>query len=162
MFLIIELLFILLLAMILFSLHINEGASAKRSLPRAIMEEYWDGRERRKHVRFKKCLEITYIVKKGANSKKGGETMDISEGGIKLLLDEKLNKGMVLDLIIELPDSKRTAEVEGEVVWSEDVKEKDASGKRLFYSGVMFSAIKDPSGRSIIDYIRSLALDLKV
>ena len=161
MFLIIELLFILLLAMIMLMLHLNERTSVKKSLPRAIMEEYWDGRERRKHVRFKKNLEVIYIIKNRPNSKKESQTIDISEGGMKLLLDEKLAKGLILDLIIELPDSKRTAEVECEVVWSEDVKEKDASGRRLFHSGIMFCAIKEPSGRDLINYIRSLLFDLK-
>lgn len=157
MFLIAELLFIVLLAMILFMLYRNERLRSKHMMPRATMEEYWDGKERRRHFRFQKTLGVSYAVEKKAHLKSNGKTVDISESGMKLLLDEKLPKGVILDLMIELPGSKKMAEVEGEVVWSEEVAEKHPSGKRFFHSGIRFSAIKEPSGKSLIDYIRSVA-----
>lgn len=159
MFLIIELLFIVLLAMVLLMLYKAEHFSTNNLRPQARVEEYWDGRDRREHIRFKRDLDVTYIVEKRTHLKANGKSVDISEGGLKLLLSEKLAKGTLMDLIIELPGSKEMIEVEGEVAWSEEAKVKDDSGKRYFHSGVKFSAIKEPSGRGLVDYINSLASD---
>jgi hypothetical protein len=155
-FLILELLFIILLIAILFMVYRNERMSSKRALPHGMAEEYWDGNERRKHARFRKALDITYSVRPNSRYDKTGKTGDISEGGVKLLLDEKLPKGAMLDLKIPLLSASRTVNVEGEVMWSEDSPQKDISGKRLFYSGVMFRASPEPSHQFLIRYIRSV------
>jgi len=156
MFLIIELLFIILLALILFMLYGKEKLLAKSALPRAAVEEYWGEKERRLHVRLKKALEVNYSVEKAPHLKNTCKSIDISMGGMKLLVDEKLAAGSVLDLKITLPGSKRTAEVEGEVVWCEELEQLDPSGKRLFHTGIKFSSIKNPYVNPMIDYICSL------
>ena len=155
MLLILELLFIVVLVMILFMVYRNERISSRDLVSRAKIEEYWNGKERRHHVRFKKALEVTYSVEKksGLNSSK---TVDISEGGVKLLLDEKLSEGTMINLHIVLPNSKKILDVEGEIVWSSESQETDASNKRFFYSGIRFFAMRKPSGTILIDYIRSL------
>ena len=157
-----ELLFIVLLSMMLFMVYKNERTSAKKSLPRAKAEEYWNGKERRRHVRFKKALELTYMVEKKPHLKHS-RTVDISEGGLKLVLAEKLATGTIMDLRIALPNSRNTEiEIEGDVVWSGDAKDEEGSGKRLFYSGIKFFAIPEPSGTDLINYLRSLAKDSAV
>lgn len=155
--LVIELLFILLLAGILFVVYRHERALSKHAAPQAGIEEYWSGQERRRHFRFENRLDVNYSVEKKAHIKQSGKTVDISEGGMKLLLDEKLAPGTLLSLKIVLPGMNKHAEVEGEVIWSEDVQELDPSGKRLFHSGIKFLAMKEPAGTSFADYIRALA-----
>ena len=157
MFLILELLFIVLLAMVLFIVYRGERLSGKSRAPHAIVEEYWDGKDRRQHVRFEKTLEVNYAVRKKPHLASNGKTVDISEGGMKLLMDAKLPIGTILDLRIELPNLKKISEVEGTIVWCEDAEGEDASGKRFFHSGIKFSAIKEPAGKHLIDYIRSIA-----
>ncbi len=161
MLLLIELLFIVLLSMILFMIYKDERLHSKKTLLHATLEEYWGGKERREHVRFKKTLEVSYVVEKKPHLK-NGKTLDISEGGAKLLLDEKLAVGTIVDLKIALPNSNRIAELEGEVIWSNKAKESDASGKRFFNSGVRFLAIKGPSGENLTGYIKSLCGDFAV
>ena len=156
MFLVLELLFIILLIAILFMVYKNEYISLKRAEPHGMAEEYWDRKERRKHTRFKKALGVNYSVRKKPRCDNPGKTADISEGGIKLLLSEKLQKGTVLDLKIPLSSPSQTVEAVGEVMWSEETQQKDISGKRLFYSGVMFRASHDPSYKFLIRYVRSL------
>lgn len=138
----------------------NERPSSKNLLPRAKAEEYWDGKERRRHVRFKKALEVTYVIEKKPHLR-DGKTVDISEGGLKLLLAEKLAIGTMMDLHIAIPCSDKTTdtEMEGEVVWSSEARDDAISGKRLFYSGIKFFAIPEPRGTSLIGYINSLAED---
>jgi len=157
MFLILEILFIVLLVMVLFMVYKGERLSGKSRASHAIVEEYWDGKDRREHVRFEKTLEVDYAVRKKPHLASNGKTVDISEGGMKLLMDAKLPVGTILDLRVELPNSKKISEVEGTIVWCDEVEGEDASGKRFFHSGIKFSAIKEPSGKHLIDYIRSIA-----
>lgn len=148
--------FIGLLGAILFMVYKSEILTAKDRMPRACVEEYWDGKERRKYTRFKKELEVNYVVRKKPYLANKVNTVDISEGGMKLRLDEKLADGMILDLKVNIPDTKSAAELEGKVVWSGDGEEKDSIGKRYFYAGIEFLAVKPPSGDQLFDYIRSL------
>lgn len=156
MFLVVELLFIVLLVIVLIMLYRNERSSSRYSSPQARAEEYWSGKERRKHVRFKKILEVDYTVRKKPRLKNDARTADISEGGMKIVLYEKLAKGTIMEIRIPLPGLNRMAVVEGEVMWSEEAHEHPASTKRIFYSGIRFRALKDPSDSSLFTYIRSL------
>ena len=155
MFLVVEALFIILMTVILFIFYVNERSSGRKNLPRAVMEECWSGKERRQHIRFKKNLEVNYLVRKRSRVKTHGSTVDVSQGGMKLCLSEKLAKGTVLELMVNIPDVKKAAVLQGEVVWSEDTGD-DAEGRRAFYSGVMFISAKDPSRIHLIEYIKSL------
>ncbi len=154
-----EFLFILLLVLVLFMLYKSERSSTKNLMPQAEVEEYWSGKERREHVRFKKHLPVTYTVQKRPHLKSNGRTVDISQGGMKLLLSEKLPKGTIVDLTLELSDIKDTVEIEGHIAWSEEKESKDSSGKRFFYSGIKFSAIKEPSTDSFLNYMRSISVE---
>lgn len=158
MFTLVGLFFILLLSMILYLLYKNEFAVAKNGRHHAKIEEYWTGKERRKYTRFKKTLDVIYTVAKKPRLSNNGHTIDISEGGMKLLLDEKLTKGIIMDLKISIPGSPQDAEVEGEVVWCEEASHDEASGKRHFCHGIKFLAIKEPSGKHLSDYIRSISV----
>ncbi|MFA6320676.1 MAG: PilZ domain-containing protein [Candidatus Omnitrophota bacterium] len=146
---------------ILFLIFKNDGFAAKNRFRHAKLEGYWSGRERRQHPRFTQSLAISYsVLKKSIAKNISGKTIDISEGGAKLLLDEKLPLGTALSLKILLPNSGNTAEVAGDIVWTEDAAGTDElSGKRFFYSGVKFSSIKEPFGKNFIDYIRSIPAD---
>lgn len=162
MLLIIAILFIVLLATIFFMIYRDEKSLLRRLLPRARIEEYWDGRERRRYARFKKMLEVTYTVERSREASanlKSAKTVDISEGGVKLLLGEKLAKGTLLNLEIELADSKKISAAKGEVVWSGGLREGDASGKRLFHSGIRFVSVSEPQNAEISNYIRSVSIE---
>ena len=156
----IELLFIALLAIVLFMVFKNDGFSVKNRRRQARIAECWSGKDRRQHPRFTQSLGVAYSVIKGSAAKKsaGGKTVDISEGGMKLLLDEKLPQGTHISLNIVLPDTGEVADMTGDVMWTEDASDaSDSSGKRLFYSGIRFSATKEPNGNSLVNFIRSLA-----
>lgn len=156
MFLVTEALFIILLVVILVMLRRSERNVAKNTMPRARIEEWWDGKERRSHIRFRKALEVDYSIENNPRLNNRCKTVDISEGGMKLLLEEKPAKGSILSLKVILPDIRKVAEVKGEVVWLEDVAQSDQSGKRFFCSGIKFAEIKQPPGNPLLEYIRSL------
>jgi len=155
MFLIIGTIFLVLLSITLAMLWNHEKIATKRVIPHARIEECWDGEERRIHERFNNNLEVEYAVKK-RSSLKNGTTVDISKGGMKLLLDEKLPEGCVLGLKVYVSEKKRTIELEAEVVWTNDAEKKDPSGKRFFFSGLKFISVKEPAGIHLSEFLTRL------
>ena len=156
MLLIAELVFIVMLTMILFVLYRNEILAARNGLLFATIEEFWDGKERRRYTRFKKAIDITYAVEKKLHLKNNCRIVDISEGGMQIRLDTKLSKGNIIFLKIPIPDSNAIAEAEGEIMWSKDLPDRDKFSRRLFSAGVQFRAIKEPAGIKLMEYIHSL------
>ena len=154
-----ELIFIFILAAVLIMIFKTDGISLRNRLRQARLEKCWSGKDRRQHPRFPQSLTVVYsVTKKQPPASSGAKTKDVSEGGIRLVLDEKLPIGAYINLKISLPDSTQPAEVSGNVIWTEDAPDiKEPSGKRFFYSGIKFSSIKEPSGSYLIGYIRSIA-----
>jgi hypothetical protein len=147
--------FLILLSITLTMLWAHEKIATKKVVPHAKIEECWDGEERRSHERFNKDLEVEYSVEKKPHLK-NGRTVDLSKLGMKLLLDEKLPKGALLDLKVYIPEKRQVIEVEAEVVWTSDADTKDPSGKRFFFSGMKFIAVKEPAGVHLSEYLSSL------
>jgi c-di-GMP-binding flagellar brake protein YcgR len=152
--------FLALLSLTLMMLWAHERIANKRAIPRAKVEELWDREERRKHARFSHDTDIEYNVAKKPLIK-GGKSINISEGGMKLLMDEKLPKGAIIDMKMYLPDKNEVVEVEGEVIWTSDADVKDASGKRYFHSGIKFMAVRESSQTRLTEYIKNLGPVLK-
>lgn len=155
MFLIFGTVFLILLSITLLMLWAHERIAIKRVIPHARIKEYWDEDERRSHIRFNKDLEVEYSVEKKPHLKKG-RTLNLSKGGAKLLIDEKLPKGTLLYLRLSLPEKRQPIEIDSEVIWTNDTDEKDLSGKRFFHSGLKFIAIKEPSETYFLQYITHL------
>jgi c-di-GMP-binding flagellar brake protein YcgR len=155
MFLIVGMVFLILLSITLMMLWGHERIATKRVVSRAKVEEFWDGEERRSHERFNKDLEVEYSVRTRPHFK-NSRTVDLSRGGMKLLLDEKLPKGAILGLKLYIPERRRTIEAEVEVVWTNDADKKDLSGRRFFFSGLKFISIKEPAGIHLSEYLTHL------
>lgn len=152
-----EILFIALLMFLLLMIIKNERLMKKLRLSRAVVEECWDGKDRRRYSRFQKELDVIYALEKKSHLKKSGKTIDISEGGAKLLIDKKLAKGVIMNLKLDMPPTNKPAEIEGRVVWAEEVKNRQPDGKRLFHIGIEFSAVKEPHGTRLLNYLRSVS-----
>lgn len=156
MFLIVGTAFLVLLSIMLVMLWKHESLSLKRLIPRAKVEEYWSGEERRQEMRFKDDIELEYNIEKKSRFK-NGKGIDISGGGMKLMLDEKLPNGAIMHLKFYAPGRKEAIEVEGEVVWTKETEAEDLSGKRFFRSGIKFIGVKEFSGTYLRQYVASLA-----
>ena len=148
--------FLILLSLILIMLWGHERLRMKRLTPHAWVEEYWKGEERRLHLRFKHNIDVEYKVEKKPHLM-NGKSIDISKGGMKVLLDEKLPNGAVIDLKIQVHE-KKIIEIEGEVVWTKELEKRDSSGKRFFHSGIKFIGIHEPAGIHLDEYIHHLEL----
>ena len=152
MFFIIGLVFLALLGITLVMLWNHEKLNIKKITPHAHIEEYWKGEERRLHVRLQHNIDVEYKVEKEPHLKLG-KGCDISEGGMKILLDEKLPKGSIIDLKLVIPESGKTIELEGEIIWTKDAPEIKDDGKRHFYSGMRFVGIRQPHELLLSQYL---------
>lgn len=153
---VIEITSIALLLAILAVIILWERTMRRNEVPRAQIDAYWRGRERRKHYRLKKTLDATYALERKPHIRMRGVMADISEGGLRLVIDAKLAIGEIVDLKVELAGAGAMVEVEGKVVWSDDAREyDDPSGKRLFYAGVQFCGINAKDAAALASYIRA-------
>lgn len=106
----------------------------------------WD--ERRKAFRVRSDLPLRYDSV--AESKHGNTiTQDISEGGLRMLLDEFIPKFSKVNLRVNLhPDN--LIELNGEVKWVQQIAY--SSG---YQAGIEFKDIPTDARRSISEYVLS-------
>ena len=157
MLLLIEGVIIIVLVSALVALFIEEIGVKKNGVPRGIVKEYWDGKERRKAIRVNTELVVRYSIQKKLRIKRNGETKDISRRGMKLIINEKLPDEALLFLEFDIPEGNATISVDGKVVWtSGDFDERDDSGKRVFQTGVQFINIKPEDDTKLTAYINRI------
>jgi len=156
--LVIEIVIIALLLLMLATIVIGERRARKRSRPKARVDAYWQGAERRKFFRFRRSLDAVYRIEKSPHIRTYCRTADISEGGLRLVIDAKLTPGDIVDLLMEVPGTDAQTEVEGKVVWCDESPEQDdLSGKRLFQVGLQFCRMTGRSAKIVGEYIRSIS-----
>lgn len=89
------------------------------------------GSERRKYKRIDLVTEVKYAVLKPTLSQ-SGLIKNISEKGLCLLLDEKLNVGDILWLEFSLPEEKpEYIKALAEVRWQKEEKDKFLTGVKF-------------------------------
>ena len=151
MFLIVEVLCILILIMILSTVIFDELRNRSRQMRLVRLSGYWDGKERRSAERLNITFEVKYFTNgKGLNA----TSMDVSTSGIKLVLDEKIEKGTPVRLELKIPNQVRPVKARGEVVWSNEAKDiEETSPKRLFSTGLKFHKLLDTEEKRLFDFI---------
>ena len=161
MLLVIEFLIIIVLCLILFVLFFEEKKTRTSSLHPVRLRGYWDGANRRTVERLDVSLEVSYYANGVRLNAKG---LDISTRGIRLLLDEKLENGMMLRLEIKIPNQEKIIRGTGEIVWSkksiEDEKKTDGS-RRLFNTGIKFLKFNPEEEKRLFNFIRTLQSQAK-
>lgn len=109
--------------------------------------------ERRKHIRLSESLKIIYEVIKPLNGHDSYMTKNISEGGICIPTNQRLEPGMILDLQIHSPKFLRPILATGQISWIEEAKK----GEFKFLMGIKFIEIEPLDYDKIINYIRQRA-----
>ena len=150
----IEGLIILICVMIFSTLIIDEKKNRKRGMRAVKLEGFWDGSDRRTVERLNITLEVKYFINERISISKSA---DISTKGIRLLLDEKIEKTTPLRLEIKIPDQSRLIRADGEVVWAkESIGDEKIAAKRLFNTGIKFSKFReDTDEKRLFDFIYS-------
>ncbi|MCP4653367.1 MAG: PilZ domain-containing protein [Candidatus Omnitrophica bacterium] len=111
----------------------------------------WKGKERRRFVRADSLCKIT--ISSPQQHTIDCHTENIGAGGVRLLLDEKLEILSLVDLDVSLDDV--IVKCKGRVVWRVERKvynEKDF----LFDTGVEFYEIDDESREKINSFVNNI------
>jgi len=90
-------------------------------------------RKPREHVRVSKSLEVKYQIKDGILGC-GSRSLDISKGGIRLPIVQKLKPGTILELEINIENVSQPIKAIGEIMWIS----KRKPGRYPFEVGVKF------------------------
>lgn len=133
----------------------EEAKERKKVEPIGKLEEYWDGKERRKAVRADVALNVRYRLLKSKAANRRSLSKDISRLGACLLLDEKLTQGTLLELEIEVPTFPKSLFTKAEVVWTKE-SPLQMIEKRSFYAGVEFLDTDHQSQEKLSSFVESL------
>ncbi len=154
MILFIELLVILVLMLIWFSVSREESQKIKDSISKATLREIWEGTERRRSFRLPVSLEVRYVIEKKIQASLKSRSKNISSGGIMLEAEEKIYPGTPLKLEIILLDNKPPIQTEAEVIWVDEANESDNIEKRHFNIGAKFIYLNNASLKRIDEYVK--------
>ncbi|MFH1784515.1 MAG: PilZ domain-containing protein [bacterium] len=106
--------------------------------------------ERRKFVRLQKPVEVKYKFASESSKDEETKTRDISEGGVRIMMNTKILPGNIIDLEIILPDTAEPIKALGETVWEEEFLE----GRNLAYEiGVKFIKISPKDREKISKHV---------
>lgn len=108
-----------------------------------------DGRERRRHTRFKVVPMYTHVVVRRAGGDQpelDGHIYDISEGGVRFELDEPLADGEVVTVEISLPGCQKLIAACGKIVRVNDADD-DPGPRRM---ALRFDRFVDEASRDAL------------
>ena len=100
-------------------------------------------REKRKFVRLRKSVDVTYVSLSTMRAPFNSLTRDIGEGGIRIYPKEAIKKGEVLELEMRLPGKKPIFAI-GKFAW---IKGKPCKPE----AGIEFIAIKAKDKARVLD-----------
>jgi c-di-GMP-binding flagellar brake protein YcgR len=113
-------------------------------------------REKRRYVRANGLVLVNYKI---PNLEIEGKSSayDVSGGGLRITVNQKLELGTLIEMEIYLPGSSQPILAKGEVVWTQRLQEKIdaplAEEKKYFYVGIKFNVIDENSKNRIINYV---------
>ncbi len=82
-------------------------------------------------------------------------TENVGEGGIRVILPQRLNVPTVVELDLFLSEKEAPLRCKGEVVWANEIKPEGVK-PRLYDTGIKFTEIIDQNKGSIRQLVRSL------
>lgn len=83
-------------------------------------------------------------------------TENISEGGVKVILEEKLHVSTEVDLELSLSNGKAPIKCKGQVIWSNEIKSDEAERNYIFDTGIKFTQISQEDKNSVNELVRRL------
>jgi c-di-GMP-binding flagellar brake protein YcgR len=110
--------------------------------------------ERRKKPRINVEIDVECNMSRDQNWFDAG-TRDISCSGICMITRTTLTPGSTLNIKFRMPDTSRTVEVTGKIVWLEYLIEK-----KYYCTGVKFTSIKPGDSELINKYIDSATFEV--
>ena len=126
--------------LILFLIFREEKLVSMGKVPLGRLRRLWFKAERRRAPRYRVDFQIWYRRLEGEQLGQA-KTRDLSQTGVGLVLEERLESGSFIYLEFALSDRLGPVGVTGKVAWSREVPHADPHTpppKRLFFAGVQF------------------------
>jgi len=108
--------------------------------------------ENRKFVRIEWPVIIKYKTIEEPHIQDHIVSKDVSEGGARFVVYERLMKGTKLDIQLEMPFDSMPLLATGEVTWIKKIGEEDS---KTFEIGVIFKGISQNDQKRLKMYIES-------
>ena len=150
----IEALCIIILAITLSTLIWDEKLAHRRNMELVKLRGFWDGDERRSTDRLNISLEVHY---KTTGRQVSSKSTDISEKGIRLVLDRRFETGTPLTMAIRIPDRDHIVKTTGSVVWVIKNVDRKNPFKRLFNTGIKFHKFHDSGEEKLFSFLQNFA-----
>lgn len=83
-------------------------------------------------------------------------TENISEGGVKVFLEEKLNISTVVDMELSLANDEETIKCKGELIWVQEIPPDQTEKESLFDTGIKFIEINEQDKKRICQLVKNL------
>ncbi|GAG15733.1 unnamed protein product, partial [marine sediment metagenome] len=123
----------------------------------AKLNGFWDkGEERRRDFRVNTEIDVLYeVVSAGLSKKQASMGKNISLGGIRLALNEKLLLDTVLKLQFSISTNPKPIFTLGRIVWIKEASESSTGQKeeRLFATGIKFTQISPEDEAALRSFI---------
>ena len=81
-------------------------------------------------------------------------TENVGEGGIRVILQQRLNASTPVNLELFLSQTKEPVKCQGEVVWANEIKPEGVN-PRLYDTGIKFLEIDNQNKDIISEFVRS-------
>ncbi|MBU1006863.1 MAG: PilZ domain-containing protein [Candidatus Omnitrophica bacterium] len=143
---------LLIITLMLFS----EERRIRKNITHGLASKFWQLRESRQFVRFNDEIKIRYNPLSSHDSLRYSKTSNISKKGLCLLTYEKLKEKKSLELEMDVPGFPKPLTLIGQVMWTKDLKTRDARGRRLFYTGIKFNKIKPEYEAILLTHLNKL------
>jgi c-di-GMP-binding flagellar brake protein YcgR len=106
--------------------------------------------EKRRFVRLDTPIQVKYRISSKSNIQNNSVGKDISVGGVRMLIGEKMIPGTQIDLEINIPDYDKIIYATGEIVWQDETLMKN---EVTHETGLKFVKIASEDREKIGKYI---------
>lgn len=111
-------------------------------------------KERRRHPRIRLFVKVDYQISDEV-SQLNCTSRDISEGGLRFGLFQKIEPGTRLKLKVYLTDKKEPLELLGKAVWTKETPGKDYP----YEAGIAFDSLSSVSLTRVKDLVDNIAIE---
>ena len=123
----------------------------------AKLDSYWDSlKERRKFRRFNSSLSVECSFSEQSNNVYHVFSKDISGEGICIQVSEIIPEGSLLDLKIDVPETKPIS-VKGKIVWVDESPRTSNEQDRVFNAGIQFVKVDTRDKKRLRDFLDVVA-----
>ncbi|MFQ5681247.1 MAG: PilZ domain-containing protein [Candidatus Omnitrophota bacterium] len=107
-------------------------------------------KERRRFIRADTRFNVEYFLGGKSSSSQASGARNISQGGVCLMFNERIDKDTEIGLKFYLPEFRSPVSCRGRVIWQNEVTENN---RKFYQTGIEFTEIEEADKEKISKYI---------